>query len=155
MTAVSPDESQVVTGCCCLYPTHLGSMDVPPQAPCTCSCTGSALRHRVARVSVDPKRMVADGYDAIFDRYECWEEEQGDGAPVAPGSTRCSRSSRRAGRLSTSDAVRVQRRPPTWRASLTRSLRSTSRRAASRWPANACPGWCSWQIGRASCRERV
>ena len=31
-------------------------------------------------MSVDPKRMVADGYDAIFDRYERWEEEQGDGA---------------------------------------------------------------------------
>src|SRR3954468_20865681 len=55
-------------------------MDVPPQAPCTCSCTGTALRNRVARVSVDPKRMVADGYDAIFDVYERWEEEQGDGA---------------------------------------------------------------------------
>ena len=53
---------------------------MPPQAPCTCSCTGSALRHRVACVSVDPKRLVADGDDAIFDRYERWEEEQGDGA---------------------------------------------------------------------------
>ena len=31
-------------------------------------------------MSVDPKRIVADGYDAIFDRYERWEEEQGEGA---------------------------------------------------------------------------
>lgn len=30
-------------------------------------------------MTVDPKRMVADGYDAIFDRYENWEE-QGEGA---------------------------------------------------------------------------
>lgn len=31
-------------------------------------------------MSVDPKRLVADGYDAIFDRYERWEEQQGEGA---------------------------------------------------------------------------
>ncbi|MEX1009689.1 MAG: class I SAM-dependent methyltransferase [Acidimicrobiia bacterium] len=30
-------------------------------------------------MSFDPKRIVADGYDAIFDRYEHREEEQGDG----------------------------------------------------------------------------
>lgn len=31
-------------------------------------------------MSVDPKRMVADGYDAIFARYERWEEDEGEGA---------------------------------------------------------------------------
>src|SRR3954453_18878733 len=55
-------------------------MDVPPQAPCTCSCTGTALCNRVARVSVDTKRVGAEGYNAIFARSQRWEEEQGDGA---------------------------------------------------------------------------
>jgi SAM-dependent methyltransferase len=30
-------------------------------------------------VSIDPKRIVADGYDAIFDRYEHWDENESDG----------------------------------------------------------------------------
>jgi SAM-dependent methyltransferase len=28
---------------------------------------------------MDPKRIVADGYDAIFDRYEQWDEDDSDG----------------------------------------------------------------------------
>jgi SAM-dependent methyltransferase len=30
-------------------------------------------------VSIDPKRIVADGYDAMFDRYEQWDEDGSDG----------------------------------------------------------------------------
>ena len=28
-------------------------------------------------VSIDPKRVVADGYDAIFERYEQWDDDGG------------------------------------------------------------------------------